>query len=86
MVMREFSSKERHRGPTPLPKLVYEALVRAVGPKQATVVDFYVDSRLAALDPESYERALENLLGRHGGRLVFTALRSELARSGRAQS
>jgi len=65
--------------------MVYEALVRVLGRERADIVDFYIDSRLAAADPERYERAVESLLG-EGGRLVIRAIKFELAKSGRVES
>jgi hypothetical protein len=67
---------------SPIPKLVYEALSKVVGRERAEVVDFYLDSRLASTDPDRYERALKDLLGEEGGRLVLRAMKSELAKSG----
>jgi hypothetical protein len=64
-----------------IPTLVYAALVRLLGRERAEILDFFVDSRLAATNPVGYERAVESLLGDNGGRLVITALTSELARS-----
>jgi len=69
----------------PISRIVYGALVRVLGRERAQIVDFYVDSRLAASDPERYERALEGLLGGEGGRLVIRGIKSELGRSGRVE-
>jgi hypothetical protein len=67
----------------PIPPMVYGALVRVLGRERAEIVDFYIDSRLAIVDPERYERAVEDLLGEGGGRLVIRALRTEITRLGR---
>jgi hypothetical protein len=67
-----------------IPTLVYAALVRLLGRERAEIVDFFVDSRLAAADPDGYERAVRSLLGDSAGSLIITALTSELARSVRA--
>jgi hypothetical protein len=66
-----------------IPTLVYAALVRLLGRERAEILDFFVDSRLAAADPEKYEQAVQILLGDSGGRLVIDALTSELARFAR---
>jgi hypothetical protein len=69
------------RTPASIPTLVYAALIRLLGQERAEILDFFIDTRLAALEPDRYERAVLNLLGEEGGRLVITALSSELARS-----
>lgn len=83
MVMNEPASTGAARKPAAVPTLVYGALVRLLGRERADVLDFYVDCRLAAYDSARYERAVESLLGAQNGSLVISALRSELAKSGR---
>jgi hypothetical protein len=80
MPFQEFPPNSTRR-PASTPTLVYAALVRLLGRERAEIVDFFVDSRLAAADPRRYERAVHSLLGENGGRLVVAALTSELARS-----
>lgn len=84
--MQEASSLRPARGLSPVTGLVYRALVKMLGKDRAEVLDFYVDSRLAAEDPDGYERALLRLLGEHGGRLVVSALRSDLGKAARTGS
>jgi hypothetical protein len=62
-----------------IPTLVYASLVQLLGRERAEILDFFVDSRLAAADPDRYAQAVQSLLGDSGGRLVITALTSELA-------
>ena len=71
--------------PSQVPKLVYESLARVLGRERAEVVDFYIDSRLASIDPDRYERALGDLLGRTNGSLVIRAVKSELAKTRHAR-
>ena len=66
--------------------ILYGALVCAVGLSSAEAIDFYVDSRLAALDPVRYEQSIKKLLGEHGGDLIVRAMRSELARLGQSRA
>jgi hypothetical protein len=82
MLSQDFPPKSI-RTPVSIPSLVYATLVRLLGRERAEILDFFVDSRLAAADPDRYERAVRSLLGENGGRLVITALTSELARSAR---
>jgi len=84
--MEALSPKPPVRTIAAIQALVYGSLVRLLGRERAEVVDFFVDSRLAAVDPDRYERAVESLLGEEGGLLVLNALKSELARSARAAS
>jgi hypothetical protein len=78
----DHSSRQRASTIAPARGEVYQALVRVLGRDRATVLDFYVDSRLAEIDPRRYDQAVESLLGAHNGRLVTTTVWSELARSG----
>jgi len=82
MLSQESPPKSIRRLPS-IPTLVYAVLVRLLGRERAEILDFFVDSRLAAIDPDKYEQAVHGLLGENGGRLIITALTSELARSAR---
>jgi hypothetical protein len=86
MVAQELSPREPISPSALVPELVYEALMRTLGRDRAEVVDFYIDTRLAAEDPERYERAIKSLLGEHGARLVTRAIKSELAKPGRVEN
>jgi hypothetical protein len=79
------SSRKDSPTPAPIPRMIYGALVRVLGRERAEIVDFYIDTRLAAADPDRYEQAVVSLLG-EGGRLVIRGIKSELAKSGRVHA
>jgi hypothetical protein len=79
MLAQETTKSDRALHRCQVTSLIYGSLVRAVGPTNAEVLEFYVDTHLAVDNSERYEESMRRLLGEHGGGLIIDGLKAELA-------